>query len=489
MRIMGESSSAKRASQESLHLNEMNTSTVDRRTATALLVAAVFFMENLDATVITTALPAMAAEFGTAAAHLSVGVSAYLVALTVFIPVSGWAAERYGARRIFAAAIVVFTLASLMCAASGSLWTFTVARTVQGLGGAMMVPVGRLVVLRDTPKEGIVRAIAILTWPALVAPILGPPIGGWLSTHWSWRWIFLLNLPLGILALIAALILVRNGASERRPFDIAGFLMSAFGFGLFMSGIEAASRSDTRLSLSLGMLSTGVALLLVSARHLRRVEHPLFDLAPLRIDTFRVTAIGGSMFRTAIGTAPFLLPLMFQLGFGYSAVDAGLLLLWLFAGNLCMKPGTTWIMNRFGFRRVLIVNGTLVAAGFAACALLTADTPRGLVAVLLFFTGMTRSMQFTALNTIGFADVPQARMRDATTLFSVLQQMNAGMGIAVGALALSIAALIRGGAGTVSAGDFRLAFWLIGVLAALAIIDSFWLPARAGARVLRKGER
>jgi len=178
---------------------------------------------------------------------------------------------------------------------------------------------------------------------------------------------------------------------------------------------------------------------------------------------------------------------MFQLGFGYySAVDAGVLLLWLFAGNLGMKPATTWIMNRFGFRRVLIVNGMLVAAGFAAYALLTADTPRAWVAVLLFFTGMTRSMQFTALNTIGFADVPQARMRDATTLFSVLQQMNAGMGIAVGALALSIAGLIRGGATTASAADFRLGFWLIAALAALAILDSLRLPARAGARVLNK---
>jgi hypothetical protein len=254
-----------------------------------------------------------------------------------------------------------------------------------------------------------------------------------------------------------------------------------------MSGIEAASRPDVPLLLSLGMLLAGIALLLVSARHLRRAEHPLFDLAPLRIDTFRVTAVGGSLFRTAIGTAPFLLPLMFQLGFGYSAVDAGVLL-WLFAGNLCMKPGTTWIMNRFGFRRVLIVNGMLVTAGFAACAVLTADTPRALVAALLFFTGMTRSMQFTALNTIGFADVPQAHMRDATTLFSVLQQMNAGMGIAVGALALSIAQLIRGSAGAVSAsaGDFRLGFWLITALAALAIVDSLWLPVQAGARLLRK---
>jgi MFS family permease len=246
-------------------------------------------------------------------------------------------------------------------------------------------------------------------------------MGGWLSTHWCWRWIFLLNVPLGVLALTAALILVRDRASERRAFDIAGFLTSAFGFGLFMSGIEAASRADIRLSLSLGMLLAGVVLMLLTARHLRRVEHPLFDLGPLRIDTFRVTAVGGSIFRIAIGTAPFLLPLMFQLGFGYSAVDAGVLLLWLFAGNLCMKPGTGWIMNRFGFRRVLIVNGMLVAA--------------------------------------------------------------------VGALALSMAALVRGGAGSLSAADFGLAFWLIAALAALAIIDSLFLPVRAGERVLRKSER
>src|SRR3984957_7913830 len=211
------------------------------RTATALLVAGTLPLESPDATVITTPLPTLAADFGTAAAHLSVGVSAYMVALTVFIPVSGWAADRYGARRIFATAIVVFTLASLLCAASGSLWTFTVARTVQGLGGAMMVPVGRLVVLRDTPKEGIVRAIAILTWPALIAPILGPPVGGWLSMHWSWHWIFLLNLPLGLFGLVAALVLVRNGEPRRHPFDVAGFVISALGFGLFMSGIEAAS--------------------------------------------------------------------------------------------------------------------------------------------------------------------------------------------------------------------------------------------------------
>jgi EmrB/QacA subfamily drug resistance transporter len=457
----------------------------NRRIAIALLVAGVFFMENLDATVIGTSLPAMARDFGTAPAYLSVGVSAYLVALTVFIPVSGWAADRFGARRVFGLAIAVFTLASLLCAMSHGLASFTAARALQGLGGSMMVPVGRLVVMRETPKERLVSAIAILTWPALVAPILGPPVGGWISTHWSWHWIFLLNLPLGVFAFVASLVLIHNGPSQRQQFDRVGFVLSGLGFGLFMAGIEAVSRTDVPRALSLGVLAAGIVLLLLTMRHLRRTPHPLFGLGPLSIPTFRVTAVGGSLFRIAISTAPFLLPLMFQIGFGYGAVQAGTLLLWLFAGNLAMKPGTTRIMNRFGFRNILVANGLLVAAGFVAVAQLSAATPHWLVCALLFFTGMTRSMQFTALNTIGFADVPPTQVRDAATLFSVLQQMNGGLGIAIGALALSIAEQIRGSvSGFAVAGDFRLAFWLISGLALLAVVDSLSLSADAGDQVL-----
>ncbi|WP_395063271.1 MFS transporter [Paraburkholderia silvatlantica] len=463
---------------------------LDRRTAVAFLVAATFFMENLDATVITTSLPIIARDFHTAPAYLSIGVSAYLVALTMFIPVSGWFAERFGARRVFATAIAVFSAASLLCASSTGLFAFTAARVLQGLGGAMMVPVGRLVVLRDTPKHEIVRAIAILTWPALVAPILGPPLGGWISTHWSWHWIFLLNLPLGLAALLAALLLLRDEHTQPRRFDTFGFVLSGLGFAFIMSGIEMASRSDVTAPVSIGTCVAGIALLAAAVVHLRRVPHPLFDLAPVKINTFRVTVFGGSLFRTAIGTAPFLLPLMFQVAFGWSAVASGALLLWLFAGNLCMKPGTTWVMNRFGFRTVLIGNGTLVALGFAGFTLLGADTPRVVVAALLFFSGLVRSMQFTALNTIGFADVPQAQMRDATTLFSVLQQMNAGMGIAVGALALSVAEALRGThAGTAGAADFHLAFWFITALAALGVVDSVLLPRSAGAHILARRQR
>jgi len=459
----------------------------DARIALTLLVAGTFFMENLDATVITTALPAMAHDFGVAPEHLSIGVSAYLVALTVFIPASGWAAERFGERRIFAGAIIVFTVASLLCALAGSLWSFTAARTLQGLGGAMMVPVGRLVVLRDTPKAGIVRAIAILTWPALTAPVLGPLLGGWISTHWSWHWIFLLNLPLGLLALGLALKLVRNGEPSRKPFDLRGFVLSGLGFALFMGGIEIASRRDLPMWLWPSVLATGVALLWACARYVQRTPDALFNLGPLQVQTFRVTAVGGSLFRTAIFSAPFLLPLMFQVGFGYSAIESGALLLWLFAGNVVMKPATTAIMHRFGFRKVLVGNGLLVVCGFACCALLGADTPRPLVIALLFFIGMSRSMQFTAFNTIGFADVAPAQMRDATMLFSVLQQMNAGMGIAIGALALSAAQVLLGdAAGLADANDFRLALAMMAGLALLAIIDVARLPADAGQDVLAR---
>ncbi|WP_228730451.1 MFS transporter [Shewanella yunxiaonensis] len=459
----------------------------DRRTATALLVAGTMFMEMLDATVITTALPAIARDFGAAAAHLSVGVSAYLVALTIFIPVSGWAADRFGARRIFMLAISIFTLASILCAASHNLGQFTLARILQGIGGAMMVPVGRLVVLRDMPKQRMVHAIAILTWPALVAPLLGPVLGGWIATHWSWHWIFLLNLPLGLIALVASWRLIPTLENHPMAFDTWGFILSGSGFGMFMAGIEACSRNDVSSQLSMMLLIAGILLLAVTTYYLRHCQNPLFNLDPLQIATFRISVIGGSVFRIAIASAPFLLPLMFQLGFGFSAVKAGTLLLWLFAGNLCMKTFTTWILNRYGFKKVLLVNGLLVSAGFAAMAMFTKATPEWLMTVVLFISGMNRSMHFTAINTLGFADVPNAKMRDANTLQAILVQMNIGTGIAVGALALAIAAMIHGSSSSVAtAADFRVALWFICGLSMLAMIDFLTLPKDAGGTLLSR---
>ncbi|WP_254926050.1 MFS transporter [Bordetella genomosp. 11] len=450
----------------------------------AWLVAGAFFMEMLDATVITTALPEMAHSFGVRPADMSIGMSAYLLALAVFIPVSGWVADRYGPRRVFGSALALFTVASVLCGLSQSLVQFTGARILQGLGGAMMVPVGRLAVLRVTPRQDLVKAIAIITWPGLAAPVIGPLVGGIVTTALSWHWIFFLNVPLGLAALVANARLVRGAAGGPRPFDVTGFVLTGVGCSVLMYAVDLCGKLDVDLGTVLGLLVLAVVSLALAARHLRRAPHPLVDLSPMRYQTFAVTMYGGSLFRVAIGSAPFLLPLMFQVGFGLSPVQAGSLMLALFAGNLAMKPATGWVMRTYGFRRVLVVNGLLVAAGFALCATLAPGTPVWWTSALLFFSGMSRSMQFTALNTLGFADIPKPAMTGATTLFSACQQLNAGLGIAFGAVALRAAEWMSGN-GSAPPGplQFRIALLLSAALAAVAIIDSVRLPANAGADI------
>jgi len=447
------------------------------------LVAATFFMENLDATIITAVLPQMAQSFGVAPARLSVGISAYLLALAVFIPISGWMADRYGPRRIFASAIVIFTCASLLCGLSSSLTEFTIARLLQGMGGAMMVPVGRLVVLRQTEKKDLMGAIAILTWPGLAAPILGPPVGALITEYLSWHWIFFINIPLGIIALIVTLKLIRGPGTGPRPLDVPGFIASALGFSTLMLGLELASQTPLDLPATLGSLAFGIIALTWSVRHMLRTAHPLIDLSVLRVPTFALTARGGTLFRIAIASAPFLAPLLLQLGFGFSSVTTGWMLLALFAGNLAMKPGTSWAMKSFGFRGVLLGNGVLVLLGFVLLAIITRETPLAIIAVILFIGGLTRSMQFTALNTIGFADVTPTQMSGASTLFSVMQQMATGMGIAFGAMALRLGAVINGHDGNPTAADFRIAFICVVALCVVALIDCSRLSKDAGAQV------
>lgn len=451
------------------------------RRALPFLVASTFFMENLDATIITTSLPAMATDFGVAPSQLSIGLSAYLVALAAFIPASGWLADRLGPRRVFPAAIALFTLASVLCAMSTSLGMFAACRVLQGLAGAMMVPVGRLVVLRNTPKPELVRAIATITWPGLAAPVLGPALGGFISSTWSWHWIFLINVPLGLAAFAGALWLVGPSPGERKPFDLPGFVMSGVGASLLMFGVELASRTPADWPMVIGCLAIGLLSMGWSIRHFLHTPHPLINLAAMRVQTFAVTVWGGSLFRMTIGSAPFLLPLMFQLAFGLSAVTSGLLMLALFAGNLGIKPATTPILKRFGFRRVLLGNGVLVVIGFLMCAALSSTTPFWIVALVLLFGGICRSMQFTTLATMAFADVPPADMSGAATLSSALQQMMTGMGIALGALILKFTEVA--GVAPFSTASFRWTFVVMAVIALLALIDGMRLPHDAGAQV------
>jgi EmrB/QacA subfamily drug resistance transporter len=454
----------------------------NRYNALALLVAGTFFMENLDASVIVPAVPAMALSFGVRPVDLNVGISAYLLTLGVFIPISGWMAERFGARRVFGAAIALFTLASLLCGSVSSLPQFVLARILQGIGGAMMVPVGRLVVLRETPKDRLIYAIAVLTWPALVAPVLGPPLGGLIVDYAQWRWIFWLNLPLGLLALLFAWRIVPElETSQDKKFDWPGFLLIGAALFCLMLAAEIMSRPDAAWQIAVISLAVGIGLIVLGVRHLRNTPSPMVDLDSLKAPTFAVTIWGGSLFRMGVSAVPFLLPLMFQLAFGFDAFNAGLMLMAVFAGNLLMKPLTTSVLQRFGFRPVLVVNGLINAGAIAACAAVTATMPLWLTCAILFVGGMSRSMQFTALNTIAFADVPAKGMSSANTLFSTAFQLAMGLGIALGAVAWRVGESVAGV--DHPATTFRIAFLIVAAVAALGAVDSIMLDPAAGQHV------
>jgi EmrB/QacA subfamily drug resistance transporter len=453
----------------------------------ALLVAGAFFMEQLDGTVIATALPQMAQSFGVAPVDLNIGISAYLLTVAVFIPASGWVTDRFGAQTIFASAIVTFTVASVLCAASTTLWAFTAARVLQGVGGAMMVPVGRLIVLRNTEKQHFVRMIAYLTWPALTAPIVGPPLGGLITTYRSWPWIFLLNVPLGIAGLALALILIPNSRSEGNgSFDWTGFALTGFASFSLMYSLEAIGRTPINWYVTAPLIGAGAAAGIYAVRHALRAAHPLLDLSAFRVSSYAVTVSGGIPFRAAISAVPFLLPLMFQLGFGLSPLDSGLLVLAVFAGNLGMKPATNIVLGRLGFRHTLIWNGSIAIATIFTCGLLTAATPLAITVAVLFVNGLTRSMQFTTINALSFCDLDQTRMSGANTLFSMIQQIGNALGVAGAAVLLRTAALSHPDDTLVTMTDFHIAFWAIALVGAMGVWHFRTLAPDVGAALKAK---
>src|ERR1700734_313344 len=370
------------------------------------LIPGAFFMENLDGTIIATALPQMARSFHASAVSLNLGMTAYLLTLAVFIPISGWVADRFGSRSVFAAAIATFTLSSLLCGAAHTLTQFTLMRILQGIGGAMMVPVGRLIVLRTTPKDKLAEAIAYITWPGLTALVVGPPLGGFITTYASWHWIFFLNLPLGIIALILTMLWVENvRAGDKHPFDWLTFWLSGFAsagavYGMEKLGSEGVAWQIPGLVLALSVLS-GMAAIVVSHRN---PATSLIDLESMKLKTYSLSVYGGSAFRMAASVLPFLLPLMFQIAFGLNAFQSGLYLLALFAGDLSMKAFVIQALRRFGFRRILIVNGTITALSMAMCALLSPATATILVVAILYLHGAFRSMQFTCMTTLAYAE-------------------------------------------------------------------------------------
>lgn len=449
----------------------------------ALLVAGTFFMENLDGTIIATAAPAIGRDLHVASVDVNVALTAYLITIAIGIPVSGWMTDRFGGRRILMLAIAIFTLASAVCAVSVSLEMLVAARVGQGIGGALMVPVGRLVVLRATSRADLLDAIAYLTWPALLAPVLAPAIGGWIVETAGWPWIFAINLPLGLVAfVVAARIVPTERSASLGPLDWIGFLLVAGFLSSTLIGVELLGGTSRSGWAGVALAFFAAVLLGVGAvRWLRRVRHPLVRFAALRVASFRTGNGGGLVYRMVINAVPFLLPLLFQIGFGLSPLRAGLMVLLLFVGNLAIKPATSPLIRRFGFRRVLIVSVAAGAVVFVGLAGLGPTTPLPIVVVVLVLSGALRSIGFSAYNSLQFADIEPDQMAEANTLSSTLQQIAVGLGVAMGALVLRLGGSITGQ--PTGIGSYRIAFGLLAVLMVLPLIEAIVLPASAGDEV------
>ncbi len=452
------------------------------------LIAAAFFMENLDGTIIATALPQMARSFHAGAVSLNVGMTAYLITLAVFIPISGWMADRFGSRSVFASAIGVFTIASLLCGASKTLTQFTLMRILQGVGGAMMVPVGRLIVLRSTPKEKLTQAIAYITWPGLTALVLGPALGGFITTYASWHWIFFLNLPLGLIALTLALAWIENVRTEEThrfdwaTFVLAGIASTGIVFAMEKLGSEGAHWQLPTVMLIISMISGGLAIMVARWKP----TTSFIDLESLRLKTYSLSVYGASGFRIAVSVLPFLLPLMFQISFGLDAFHSGLYLLALFAGDLSMKGFVIQGLRRFGFRKLILVNGIITSLSMVMCAWLDPRTPVVLISAVLFFHGACRSMQFTCMGTLAYTEIPASRMSRANGFLSAVMQLSMGTGVAVGAITLRWIAHARGHSAAVpQLRDFHYAILFMAVVSLAPVFDCLGLAADAGASTSR----
>ena len=457
--------------------------TLSSRVLVPLVVACAMFMQNLDSTVIATALPTIARSLGESPLRLNVAITCYLLSLAVFIPISGWTADRFGARRVFSLAIVVFTLGSIACGISNSLSTLVAARILQGMGGALMVPVGRLVLLRTVAKADLVRAMSYVSVPALIGPVMGPPLGGFIVTFASWRWIFFINIPIGILGIILVNLLIGDlKETGRRPFDLAGFALTGVGLASLAFGFENVGRGALPNFLVIALLAIGAVCLTFYVRHAYHVSHPIIDLALLKIPTYAMASIGGFLFRMGLGALPFLLPLMLQVGFGLSALNSGMLTFASAAGAMLMKTSAVRVLRTLGFRVVLVGDAVISAAFLFGYSLFRPSTPHLVIFLALLAGGFFRSLQMTSINTLSYADVPPAMLSRATSLTSMAQQLSQTAGVATAALLLHTVMTVRGGTALVAA-DFYPVFVGVAMISLLSLPFFLRMSPDAGAEV------
>ena len=451
---------------------------------TPLVVATALFMENMEATILATALPTIARDLGVDPISLKLAITSYLLGLAVFIPVSGWVADRLGARTTFRGALALFLLASLGCAFSSSLAGFVVWRFFQGIAGAMMTPVGRMIIVRTVPKAELVSALATLTIPALIGPMVGPLIGGAIVTYTDWRWIFFVNIPIGVVGMIAATLYFTDETPARVPLDVTGFALSAASLLGLIVGATALGRHiapDWAIALSFGI---GGACAWAYVQHARVTAHPLLDLRLFSLPSFDAGIWGGSIFRIAVGASSFLLPLMLQIGFGLDALTSGALTFTSALGAITAKIGGKSILDTFGFRNVLIVNCALAIASITVIGLFSPATPHIVIALCVFTGGIFRSLQFTSMHAVCYADIEQRQAGAATAIASVAQQVSLSMGVAIGAIALELSQSAQGHV-TPLAGDFSNAIFVVCAISSLALFKMVGLPRDVGHEMTR----
>jgi len=451
--------------------------------AAPLIVAVSLFMENMDSTVIATSLPAIARDIGTNPLALKLAVTSYLLSLAIFIPASGWTADRFGARNVFRLAIAVFVLGSIGCALSQSLEEFVIARIFQGIGGAMMTPVGRLIVVRSIDKEALLNAMSLLTVPALIGPICGPPLGGFITTYASWHWIFIINVPIGLLGIALATRFIPDIRTQYPyPFDLIGFILSALGIGGLAFGLSVMGLAFLPNGVVAALLGVGAVCSFAYVYYAQRAPAPILDLNLLKLPTFRASIYGGFLFRLGIGALPFLLPLLLQIGFNLSPFQSGLITFTGALGSMFMKAAAVTVLKRVGYRNVLLYNSFISAAFLAACATFLPGIPFAIMIAVLLIGGFFRSLQFTSINTLAYAEVEPPLMSRATSMVAAAQQVSISTGVAVGALVVEFTLRLKHGA-AMTAADFPPAFLVVGALTATAAIIFVRLSPDAGAQL------
>lgn len=452
-----------------------------------LIVACAMFMENVDSTVLVTSLPVLARDLGHDPITLKLAITAYVIGLGVFIPVCGWVADRYGPRSVFRTAIGIFMAGSLMAAASTTLPLFVAARFVQGIGGAMMVPVGRIIIFRSVPKSDFIRAVNYLTVPALLGPVVGPPLGGFITTYLHWRLIFIVNIPIGLFGIWLTNKHIANmREAHPGPLDWTGFALSASGASLFMLGLSLVGGELVSDRVSATMCVLGAALLLVYWRYASRVERPVLDLRLLRIPSFHASVVAGSLFRIGLGAVPFLLPLALQEGLGMTPFAAGTITCASAFGSIFMKTIASSVLARFGFRRVLMFNAVLAGCAIASYGLFGPGTPHAVIWFVVLFGGVFPSLQFTSLNSLAYADIPSRDVGRATSVASVVQQISLGLGVTIAGIVLQISHNVQGHP-TIVWTDFWPAFLVVGLFSLASIPVTAKLPHNSGEELARGG--